>query len=222
MTSVLTQEPIDEAIPATAEVLIFRQRMLPRLTRGLEPWTDREGRASLAPAGNGDVFRALRDSGVGAALLARGVRTVLLSSVDDLAATLDPVALGAHLALDQALTVEVTARRGAPGTLGEGAGPARLGGRVQLVEPGDPAPQPLVATGSLWLDLGRVLAREVNLPWRLLATEVDGDAVLQLEQLTGDVTALEGPGGGPLLPAAWLEVPRRPAEGSRSGDVEPG
>ena len=77
-------------------------------------------RCSLAPAGHGDVFRALRDSGTGAELARRGVSTLLFSNVDNLAATLDPFVVGAHLALGRAMTVEVTARRNPGGALDPG------------------------------------------------------------------------------------------------------
>ncbi|MFT3914939.1 MAG: UTP--glucose-1-phosphate uridylyltransferase [Anaeromyxobacteraceae bacterium] len=220
MTSASTQEAVDAEVAGAEEVLVFRQRSLPRLTRALELWLDAGGRPSLAPAGHGDVFRALRDSGVGEALRARGVRTLLFSNVDNLAATLDPVPLGAHLALGAALTVEVTARRSPAGALDAGAAPVRLGGRVRLVEQVEPAGHPLISTNNLWLDLDRVLAGPVELPWRVVEKTVEGQEVLQLEQVAGEITAVDGPDGRPALPAAYLEVPREPPAASRFEPVK--
>ena len=220
MTSSLTQEAIAGRVEAEPDVLLFRQRSFPRLTPELDLFLDEHGIPSLAPAGHGDFFRALRESGVGAALRARGARLVLFSNVDNLAATLDPVVVGAHLALGRALTVEVTARRSPSGALDVGAAPVRVGERVALVEQVDPATHPLISTNNLWFDLGAVLSRGLPLPWRIARKTVAGRPALQLEQVTGEVTALSRPDGEPLLPSAYLEVPRDPPGSSRFEPVK--
>jgi UTP--glucose-1-phosphate uridylyltransferase len=208
MTSRATHAPIVEALGGAPDVLVFQQRMLPRLTPALAPHRDASGALSLAPAGHGDVFRALRESGLGDDLASHGVRVLLFSNVDNLGATLDPVALGAHLALGQAMTVEVTARRSPTGGLDAGAAPVRVGGHVRLVEQVDPARHPLISTNTIWFDLPALLARELRLPWRVVEKRLGGAPVLQLEQVTGEVTALLDAAGRPLLPSAYLEVPR--------------
>jgi UTP--glucose-1-phosphate uridylyltransferase len=116
--------------------------------------------------------------------------------------------LGAHLALGGAVTVEVTARRGPSGKLDTGAAPVRVGDRVQLVEHVDPARHPLISTNNIAFDLRAILAREVPLPWRVARKQVDGRPVLQLEQITAEVTGLAGGDGRPLFPSRFLEVPR--------------
>ncbi len=208
MTSPLTHDAISRRVRGEPDVSVFEQRMLPRLTPELQVAREPDGTPSLAPAGHGDFFRALRESGVGAGLAARGVRVVYFSNVDNLAATLDPVVIGAHLALGGAVTVEVTARRGPSGKLDTGAAPVRVGDRVQLVEQVDPARHPLISTNNIAFDLTAILARDVPLPWRVARKQVDGRPVLQLEQITAEVTGLVGPDGGPLLPTRFLEVPR--------------
>ncbi|HET8541947.1 MAG TPA: UTP--glucose-1-phosphate uridylyltransferase [Anaeromyxobacter sp.] len=208
MTSPLTHGAILERVRSEPDVLVFAQRMLPRLTAELEPALEPDGTPSLAPAGHGDFFRALREGGAGAVLAARGVRVLYFSNVDNLAATLDAVVIGAHLALGGAVTVEVTARRGPSGKLDAGAAPVRVGDRVQLVEQVDPERHPLISTNNIAFDLRAILAREVPLPWRVARKEVGGRPVLQLEQVTGEITALAGPDGRAGFPSRFLEVPR--------------
>jgi UTP--glucose-1-phosphate uridylyltransferase len=166
------------------------------------------------------VFRALRDTGVGAELLRRGVRVLYFTNVDNLAATLDPLVLGAHLALGRALTVELTSRRNPSGALDAGAAPVRAGGRVFLVEQVDPAAHPLISTNDIAFDLRAILERPLPLPWRVARKRVDGREALQLEQVTGEVTALADPDGRPTLPSAYLEVPREDPEQTRFEPVK--
>jgi UTP--glucose-1-phosphate uridylyltransferase len=220
MTSAVTHGPIVERVRAEPDVWVFRQRMLPRLTPELDRFAGPDGAPSTAPAGHGDYFRALRESGVGAALAARGVRIVSFTNVDNLAATLDPVVIGAHLALGAAMTVEVTSRRSPSGKLDVGAAPVRVDGRVQLVEQVDPARHALISTNNLWFDLGALLRAALPLPWRVARKTVDGRPALQLEQVTGEVTSLRDAAGRPLLPSAYLEVPRDPPDVSRFEPVK--
>jgi UTP--glucose-1-phosphate uridylyltransferase len=208
MTSPATHGAIAERVRGAPSVSVFAQRMLPRLTPELEVAREPDGSPSLAPAGHGDFFRALRESGAGAELAAHGVRVVLFSNVDNLAATLDPLVVGAHLALGGAVTVEVTARRGPSGKLDTGAAPVRVGDRVQLVEHVDPERHALISTNNIAFDLKAILSREVPLPWRVARKTANGRPVLQLEQVTGEVTGLVDPHGRALLQSRFLEVPR--------------
>ncbi len=220
MTSALTHDAIAARVVREPDVLVLRQRMLPRLTRTLAPARDARGEPSLAPAGHGDVFRALRESGAGEELLRRGVRVLYFTNVDNLGATLDAVVIGAHLALGRAMTVEVTARRGPSGKLDAGAAPVRVGGWVRLVEQVDPGAHALISTNNIAFDLAAILARPLPLPWRVVEKDAGGERVLQLEQVTGEATALASEGGEPLLPSAYLQVPRGDAAASRFEPVK--
>jgi UTP--glucose-1-phosphate uridylyltransferase len=220
MTSALTHAEIAARVGDDRDVLLFPQRMLPRLTPELRPFRGDDGAPSLAPGGHGDVFRALRDSGVGSELLRRGVRVVYFTNVDNLAATLDPVVIGAHLALGRAMTVELTSRRNPSGGLDVGAAPVRARGRVFLVEHVDPSAHPLISTDDIAFDLQAILSAPLPLPWRVARKKVDGRDALQLEQVTGEVTGLVDGEGKPLLTSAYLEVPREDAEQTRFEPVK--
>jgi UTP--glucose-1-phosphate uridylyltransferase len=211
MTSHLTDAGIRAALakrPPAVPVYVFQQRSLPRLRPDGSLFRQPDGSPSLAPAGHGDVFRALRDSGLAAALHAAGVRHLYFSNVDNLAATLDAVVLGSHLLGGAAMTVEVTARRGPDGQLDVGAAPVRIRGQLQLFERVDPTGHSTISTNNITFALEPLLLGDIPLPWRAVRKELEGEAVIQFEQVTAEATGLRGADGRPLLPARFLLVPR--------------
>jgi UTP--glucose-1-phosphate uridylyltransferase len=179
---------------AEADVRCFDQSLLPRVLPDGTPLlalpeagaVDDE-RLYCAP-GHGDVLERVRQSGVLAWLRGRGVEHVLLSNVDNLGATPDPLLVGLHLAHAEAglgVTVEVVAR--APGDAGggvgaipraaaiAGGGPDRaapaVGAAVDVIVEGfrlppgtDLGAMPYFNTNTLWLSCD-VLARTVPLTW---------------------------------------------------------
>jgi UTP--glucose-1-phosphate uridylyltransferase len=96
----------------------------------------------------------------------------------------------------------------------------RAGGRVFLVEQVDPAAHPLISTNDLTFDLRAILERPLALPWRVARKQLDGRDALQLEQVTGEVTTLADADGRPILPSAYLEVPREPPAETRFEPVK--
>jgi UTP--glucose-1-phosphate uridylyltransferase len=138
-------------------------------------------------------------------LRARGIRTLLLSNVDNLGARVDPRVLATHRASGNPLTIEVVRSEGDPG-----GAPVRVDGRPQIVEalrfpPGfDPHALPVFNTNSLVIEVD-ALAGDLPLTWLYVEKDVDGRPAVQLERLVNELSA--------FLPTTYLLVPR---DGPRS------
>jgi len=230
MDSEATQKETLDALAAHSEVAVdslaldFLQSMIPKLEAdSLAPvsWP-RAPALEWCPPGHGDVYGALRRSGMLAALLERGFQFAMISNADNTGATLDP-RIAAHIAREQIpFLMEVV-----EGTEAERKGGhiarRRADGQLVLRETAQTPPEDEKSfrdyrrwrwynTNSLWVDLG-VLARTLEerngvleLPLIVNRKTVDprdpgSPPVIQLESAMGAAIA-SFPG------ASLLHVPR--------------
>jgi UTP--glucose-1-phosphate uridylyltransferase len=210
MTSFATEDEVatlaraHTSVAAPAET--FAQFVSLRLTPSGELFLEDDGRASPYAPGHGDLSFALRASGLLARFRAEGGRVLFMSNVDNLAATLDPAIIGAHLASGAAITAEVTEKE--PGE--KGGAPARVDGKAQIVEAFrfpdgfDQDAIPVFNTNTLALDAAAI-DRDFELTWFAVRKKVGGREAVQFERLVGELTA--------RLPSTFLRVPRYGAEG---------
>ncbi|MBM3269249.1 MAG: UTP--glucose-1-phosphate uridylyltransferase [Candidatus Sericytochromatia bacterium] len=196
MTSFHTHEAIREHLEEhdffghdPASVHLFQQYRFRRLTPDGTFFDSPGGQENDAAPGHGDFADALRTSGLLGRFLSGGGRVILFSNVDNLGATPDLAIVGYHLQTGAEMTAEVAAK--AKGD--KGGAPARVGGRLQLVEgfafpPGfDQDSVPVFNTATYCFD-ARALDREFDLPWYVVEKSVEGQSVIQFEHLAGDLS----------------------------------
>jgi UTP--glucose-1-phosphate uridylyltransferase len=202
MTSAATHDKILEQIKTEdlAGVHAFPQLVSLRLTPKGELFVE-EGKPSPYATGHGDLTFALRASGVLDAFRAAGGKVLFMSNVDNVAATLDPAVIGAHLASGAKITAEVVRKE--PGD--RGGAPARVDGVAQIVESFrfpkafDQDSLPLFNTNTFAFD-AEAIDRDFELTFFRVEKQVEGAPVIQFERLVGQLTA--------FLPSHFLEVPR--------------
>jgi UTP--glucose-1-phosphate uridylyltransferase len=205
-TAVMTSFATDEVVRAHLTTLavpapqVFSQFVSLRLEQDGTLYRDADGKVSPYGPGHGDLLDAIRESGTLDALVEQGVSHLLVSNVDNLGATIDPLVVGLHLLEGRPLTVEV-ARKDAD----TGGAPARVGGRLRLVEgpcfpPDFDQDSIAVFNTNTALVSVEALTRPVELSWLVVRRRVDGREVLQLEHLYHELSA--------FVPTTYLEVPR--------------
>ena len=198
-------QPTQDAKDAkTAEA--FPQSVSLRLTPDGELLVDDQGRPSPYAPGHGDLTFSLRRWGVLERFAQAGGRLLFMSNVDNVAATLEPAVVGAHLESGAALTVEVVEKN--PGDAG--GAPARVDGRAQIVEAFrfpeafDQDRIGVFNTNTLVLDVQRI-DQDFPLTWFAVQKRVNDQAAVQFERLVGELTA--------FLPSRFLTVPREGSDG---------
>lgn len=207
MTSFATDDIVQAHVEEQrlGEPLRFRQTAAPRLRPDGSLLLGADGKASLYGPGHGDLFAALRGSGTLAELVGMGVRSIVVSNVDNLGARIDPAVAGMHLLAGTPLTVEVVAK----GT-DTGGAPARVDGTPQLLEamrfPADfdQSRIPVFNTNTSWITVD-ALDRPVDLTWLVAEKQVDGEPAVQFERLYHELSA--------HVPTTFLVVPRHGPRG---------
>ena len=203
MTSSATHDRIVEQVKTERleGVECFPQHVSLRLTPAGELYKEADGSASAYATGHGDLTFALRASGVLARFRAGGGRVLYMSNVDNVAATLDPAVIGAHLASETMVTAEVVRKEHGD----RGGTPARLDGRPQIIEAFrfpksfDQDSLVLFNTNSFVFD-AEAIDRDFELTFFRVEKSVDKTKVVQFERLVGQLTA--------FLPSHFLIVPR--------------
>ncbi len=168
----------------------------------------REASGSISPyaPGHGDFLEVIKTSGQLAELRASGVRSVLLSNVDNLGAELDPLVVGYHLLRERPLTVELAETKGGD----VGGTVARVQGKVRVVEglcfpPGFNFERVrFINTNTFVISLD-ALAPDHPLSWLYVEKTADGRAAVQMERLIGELSA--------FVSSGYLASPRDGAQG---------
>ncbi len=205
MTSSATEDELRRTLGDRVDgeqIATFLQQLSLRVTPTGELLLDARGRPDLHAPGHGDLVDALRDSGLVTAFLARGGRTVMVTNVDNLGATLDPLVVGFHLEHGKPVTCEVVDQVGSD----RGGIPVRLDGHPVVLEefrlPAgfDPTSVRVFNTNTFLFD-ARALAG-LAFEWTFFAVtkQVAGAPTVQFERLLGEVTS--------HLDTVFLHVPR--------------
>jgi UTP--glucose-1-phosphate uridylyltransferase len=184
-----------------ARVWAFEQQWTARLDADGGIFVEDDGHPSFYGPGHGDLGPCLQASGLLERFVAGGGRTLLMSNVDNVVATLDPGLLGHHRRSGARITVELVDKWAGDA----GGAPARVDGRLQIVEGFrfpvgfDQTIIPVFNTNTLWFDTA-ALAVEHPLTWFVVHKQVDGRPVVQFERLVGELTAFEA--------TRWVRVAR--------------
>lgn len=197
MTSFATDAAIREHLEAHAYfgldpklVVRFQQYRMPRLAPD-GGYFHEHGEVSYAAPGHGDFPTAFAESGALTSFLSGGGKYLLFSNVDNLGATVDLAIVGSHVRAGAQMTVEVAPKN--PGD--QGGAPARVGGRLQLVE-GFAFPQDFnqdsidVFNTANYVFTAEALGGDFELPWYVVEKKVDGKPVIQFEHLAGDLSTV--------------------------------
>lgn len=205
MTSQSTDAKIKAALGNRRQgddVATFLQELSLRLTPEGDVYLSVDGRPSEHAPGHGDLPDALKRSGLLERFVKRGGKTLMMTNIDNLGGTLDPVILGFHLAHGQPVTSEVVDKLGSD----KGGIPARVDGKPCVLEEFripptfDPATVRVFNTNVFHFDAKALL--ELDMPWTFFTVtkKVDGANVIQFERLVNEVTS--------VLPTKYLHLPR--------------
>ena len=182
------------------------QKIALRLTPRGELFRDQKGAPSFYAPGHGDLFEVLSESASFHKEVDSGMKYILVSNVDNLAATLNPKVIGAHIRANKGVTIEVAEREQGD----RGGAPLKVNGRLEIVEgfrlPKEFDHESLLVfnTNTLIANIG-VIHSHYKLDWFRVDKTVDNQSAIQFERLMGQITS--------FVDANYLVVPRSGLEG---------
>jgi UTP--glucose-1-phosphate uridylyltransferase len=166
---------------------------------------DKKGQPSEHAPGHGDLPDALRESGLLEAFVKRGGKVVMMCNIDNMGGTLDPVAIGFHLAHGKSVTAEVVDKL----PTDRGGIPVYVDGKLCILEefripPSfDPSTVRVFATNVFYFDAQALLGLDMKWTYFTVNKKVDDQPVVQFERLVNEVTS--------SLATAYLHMPRNGA-----------
>jgi UTP--glucose-1-phosphate uridylyltransferase len=205
MTSHSTDAGIREALGSDLDgvrIATFTQHLSLRVTPAGDVFLDKNGEPSEHAPGHGDLPDALRESGLLQAFVARGGKVIMLTNIDNMGGTLDPVTIGFHLARGLPVTSEVVDKL----PTDKGGIPAWVDDTLCILEefripPSfDPKTVRVFATNVFYFDAQALLDLDMNWTYFTVHKKVDDQPVVQFERLVNEVTS--------ALPTAYLHLPR--------------
>lgn len=205
MTSHSTDAGIREALGSDCDgvrIATFTQHLSLRVTPAGDVFLDKNGQPSEHAPGHGDLPDALRESGLLQAFVARGGKVIMLTNIDNMGGTLDPLTIGFHLARGLPVTSEVVDKL----PTDKGGIPAWVDGTLCILEefripPSfDPKTVRVFATNVFYFDAQALLDLNMNWTYFTVHKKVDDQPVVQFERLVNEVTS--------ALPTAYLHLPR--------------
>ncbi len=205
MTSHSTDAGIREALGDDLDghtVATFTQHLSLRVTPEGNVFFDKKGHPSEHAPGHGDLPDALRESGLLDAFVKRGGKVIMMCNIDNMGGTLDPVAIGFHLAHGKPVTAEVVDKL----PTDRGGIPAYVDDTLCILEefripPSfDPKTVRVFATNVFYFDAPALLRLDMQWTYFTVHKKVDDQPVVQFERLVNEVTS--------HLPTAYLHMPR--------------
>lgn len=209
MTSHATDAGIKAALGTRLDgehIATFTQYLSLRLTPQGDVFYDEHGQPSLHAPGHGDLPDALKESGLLDRFIARGGKTLMITNLDNLGGTLDPVILGFHLASGKAVTSEVVDKL----ENDRGGIPVRVDGKLRALEefriPPSFDPSTVRVFNTNVFHVGAEALRDLSMEWRFFTVKkkVGGQPVVQFERILNEITG--------ELATQYLRLPRAGAD----------
>jgi UTP--glucose-1-phosphate uridylyltransferase len=205
MTSDATDHPVREALAerrAGDHVVTFEQDLSLRLNPDGTLFRGPDGLHSPYAPGHGDLVDAIRRSNLLRKFRAAGGKYLLVTNLDNLGATIDPVLLGTFERSGSECMVEVVDKE--PGD--RGGIPVRVDGKLQVLEefrlPADfdASAVRVFNTNTFWLSAEALETRAIDFHWFEVEKTVDGRPAIQFERLLQELTG--------ALETVYVRVPR--------------